>query len=207
MRRDLAKLLQERRVGHPTRIRQAVVTPDRELLVSAFGWPWWLDHADSSRDHDIELRFGEIGEGMLDLWSFDRNEYEVLEPFSVVEAVTVPWVGSEGSQIYCSAPIPRPMDVYLRVHEFLSVSGSFRRPEHYLNAPGGSVAAFAQIAQSSSFFLAHAPPALARLLREELGAQGVPHNLLAARSAPSGRLLVTMGCSQFFCETALAEFD
>ena len=130
-----AQLLRDRPVGHPSRIMTTTLGGDRELRIRVVGYPWWDDQAARDRDHAIEFVFGGVGDGVLEPLDFDSEYDEALEPFSVVETIDLPWAQPRGSAIYCNAPLPRPLEVYLAVHDFLASYGAFRRAAQYLNCP------------------------------------------------------------------------
>jgi len=207
MRVNLAQLLHDRPVGHPTRV-VAVALEGRDLRIRVVGWPWWTDHADRSLDHEIEFIFGGVGEGVLEPWDFDSEFNEALEIFSVIAADDLPWTQPRGSAIYCNAPLPKPLELYLRVHDFLASHGAFRRAWQYLNCPDTErLSPFVQVTQTSSYLLGRFPPAIRNLVCAELEAQGVSYSELPTDLEKSGRLLVTIQKSQFFCETAEAAFE
>lgn len=206
MRQDLVQLLRDRSVGHPSRI-VSVTLDDRDLGIRVQGWPWWSDKLDTNRDHAIELIFGGVGDGILELPDLDAG-HDALEFLSVVPSDRVPWAQHNGCAIYCYAPLPRPLEVYLAVHDWLASQGSFRRAWQFLNCPDGELLApFVQITQSSSYLLGNFPPALRSVVCTELATQGVSYSELPTVFDKPGRLLVTIEMSQFFCETADAVFD
>jgi hypothetical protein len=170
------------------------------------GWPWWDDALDKSTDHKIELLFGGLGYGFLGTRDFDFEETEALEVFEVVETASLAWAQAEGSAIYCQAPLPRPLDIFAKIHDFLWPYAGVSRPGHFLNCGDSeSLATFIERTKSNSYLVANAPPVLRDIICSELAAQGVPYNELPVRLQPCGRLLVTLARSQFFCETAEAE--
>ena len=207
MRKDLAQLLRDRPVAHPTRII-ATTLEGRELRVRVVGWPWWSDHADQSRDHGMELIFDGIGDGVLEPLDFGSEHNEALEPFSVVSTHDLPWAQPRGSAIYGNAPLPKPLEVYMSVHDFLASHGAFRPAAQYLNCPDGELLGpFVQITQASSYLLGQFPPAIRDLVCAELDAQKVSFTELPVVFEKPGQLLVTIQRSQFFCETAEAVFE
>jgi hypothetical protein len=208
MRTSLMQLLRDRPLCHPSRIVSAAITEPHELAVRVSGYPWWSDRADRTRDHEIAFTFGGLGEGILELPDFDFEDDEALEVFSVEEATNVPWAQPRGYEIYCNAALPRPMDIYLTVHDFLVSQRAFVGPEQFLNYGNyGLLESFVEITQTNSYLLGRLPPALCALVCNELDAQGVSHNELSTTLRRSGLLLAAIGGSQFFCETAEAEFE
>jgi hypothetical protein len=207
MRLELLSLLRDRTVSHPSRVI-GVAMEGRELRVRLVGWPWWADNADRSRDHAIEFIFGGVGEGVLEPLDFDSEFNEALEPFSVIASDALPWAQSRGSAIYCNAPLPRPLQVYLAVHDFLASHGTFRRAWQYLNCPDSEqLSPFVQITQANSYLLGRFPPAIRDLVCAELDAQGVSYSDLPIGLEKPRQLLVTIQRSQFFCETAEAVIE
>lgn len=207
MRVDLLALLRKRSVCHPSHIIGAALE-NHDFRVRIVGDPWWSENSDRSRDHAIEFIFGGVGEGVLEPLDFDSEFSEALEPFNVIASDTLPWAQPRGSEIYCNAPLPKPLEVYLTVHDFLASHGTFRRAWQYLNCPEGEqLGPFIQITQANSFLLGRFPPVIRDLVCAQLDAQGVPYSDLPIGLEKLGKLLVTIQRSQFFCETAVAVFE
>jgi hypothetical protein len=204
---DLALLLRDRQVCHPSRITAAVLK-DRNLQVRIAGWPWWNDNAGIGRDHGIKLIFRGVGEGILELWDFDSENNRALERFSVIASDDLPWAQPNGSAIYCSTPLPKPLNIYLGVNDFLASHGAFRRGEQYLNClDNEELTTFVKITQASSYLLGQFPPAIRDIVCAELDTQKVHYSELPCVFEKTGQLLVTIQRSQFFCETAEALFE
>ena len=126
-------------------------------------------------EREITFTFGGLGDGILELLDFVPDD-EALESFSVEEAINVPWAHPRGFAIYCSAPLPKPMDVYRTVHDFLVFQGASWRAEQFLNCGNSQLfKTFVEISQSSSYLLGQVPPALCELVCKELDAQRVLH--------------------------------
>lgn len=207
MRVQLLSLLRDHSVSHPSRV-VGVALESRELRVRLVGWPWWLMNADRSRDHAIEFIFGGIGDGVVEPLDFDSEFNNALEPFSVVASEALPWAQSRGSAIYCNAALPKPLEVFLAVHDYLALHGAFRGAWRYLNCPDNEqLAPFIKITQANSYLLGRFPPALRDLVCAKLDAQGVSYSELPIGLDKPGKLLVTIQRSQFFCETAEAVFE
>lgn len=204
---DLAVLLRDRQVCHPSRIT-AVVLKDRNLQVRVSGYPWWNDKADPGCDHRIRFVFGCVGQGGLDFWDFDPEFNRALEPFSVIASDDLPWAQSSGSAIYCSTPLPKPLKIYLAINDFLASYSAFRQAEQYLNCQhDGKLTTFIQTTQTNSYLLGQFPPAMRDIVIAELDEQKVRYSELPRVFEKPERLLVTIQGSQFFCETAEAFFS
>ena len=204
---ELASLLRNRSVGHPSRVVAATLE-GREFRFRVVGWPWWTDSADHDRDHEIEFIFQGVGDGILEPVNFDSEHNKALEPFSVVASTDSPWAQPRVSAIYCNAPLPRPLEIYLKVHDFLASHGAFRRAWQYLNCPETEqLTPFVEITQTSSYLLGRFPPVLRDLVCAELVAQGVSYSELPVGLEYPGQLIVTIQMSQFFCESAEAVFE
>jgi hypothetical protein len=204
---DLLSLLRRKPVGHPTRITSVQFVGNRALRIVVVGWPWWDACLDTSTDHQIELLFGGISDGVLEPLDFDFEETEALEPFEVVETANLPWAQPDGFAIYCHAPLPRPLEVFAKIHDFLLPCGGVRRASHFLNCGDQeALSTFVERTRSTSYLIGNAPRAIRDLITAELTAQHVAYNELPRRLQRCGPLLVTMGRSQFLCETAEAEF-
>jgi hypothetical protein len=207
IRLDLLRLLRDRAVVHPSRIVGATLKGGA-FSVQVVGYPWWIDRADASRDHGVEFIFSGVSEGVLEPVDFGSESDEALEDFNFVQANDVPWAQPRGSEIYCNGALPQPLQVYLKVHDFLASHGSFRQAWQYLNFAGSEqLSPFIQITQTNSFLLGRFPPSLRNVVCAELDAQGVSYSELPTVFGNIGRLLVTIDRSQFFCETADAVFQ
>jgi len=207
MRVDLVTLLTERSLSHPTRIVEALFKGD-DLRMHVVGWPWWLPDGDTTKDHSIHFVFEHLGEGFIEPRTFDQDETEALEPFEVMPSSQLAWAQPNGFEVYCNAPLREPLEIYARVNDFLAQTGSFRGADWYLNfSYTRGLAGFAGVAQSNSYLLARVPPALHRVVTEELQRQHVSYNEIPTKFGSPGELLVTIQNSQFFCRTAFAEFD
>ena len=154
-------------------------------------------------------RFSSASETAASAMAFLSSEFdEALEPFGVIAPDDLPWAQPRGSAIYCHASLPRPLEVYLAVHDFLATAGAFRRAVHYLNcADTELLASFIRVTQTSSYLLGRLPSAIREVVCAELDAQKVSYTELPEALEKPGKLLVTIQRSQFFCEHAVARFD
>lgn len=208
MQVKLAQLLRDRAVVHPSRVVSAGFD-GRDLRLSVIGWPWWSEQADRSRDHQIEFLFQGVGNGVLTLPDFGAEDDEVLEGFSVIEANKVSWATPGGSDIYCNGPLARPLDMYVTVHDFLVSHDAFRRACDFLNYPDGErLAPFLKMVETDSYLLGRFPAALRDVVCAQLDTQEVQYSELPWTRATAGEgVLVTIGASQFFCQSATANFE
>lgn len=207
MRVDLYQLLKDRSVGHPSRITSAVLA-DNDFVVRVRGWPWWSDNADRDRDHSIELVFGGVGCGAINPSEFDPEWDEALEPFEVIACEDLAWAQPSGSAIYCQAPLPEPLEMYMAVHDLLISYNALRDVWRYFNNPDSrQLDSFVRITRTNSYLLGQFPGKIRNVVCAKLDAQGVPYYERPTGLASTGRYLVTIQNSQFFCETAHAEFE
>ncbi len=207
MQIELAKLLRERAIEHPSRLVSAGFD-GRDLRLVAAGWPWWNEKADRGRDHQIEFLFQGVSNGNISLADFHPQLDEALEEFSITTNDMVSWAASEWSDIYCYGPLLTPMNTYAAVHDFLVSEGAHEQASDYLNCPDNRLGAFLEIVQKSSYLLGRFPAALGNVVRAQLDAQRVPYSELPwARPNTYERLLVTIAGSQFWCEQAIAFFE
>jgi hypothetical protein len=208
MQIELTQLMRDRAVAHPSRI-VAVEFDGRDLRVGVTGWPWWNDEADRTPDHRIDFLFHGVNDGVLRLPDFGAEDDEALEAFGVIEAGEVSWAKPEGSDIYCNGPLPRPLDVYVAVHDFLVSQGAFRRASDFLNCANGELLSpFFKMVETGSYLLGRFPTALRDVVCAQLESQNVSFSELKWNRAAAGQgLLVTFGGSQFFCQSATASFE
>jgi hypothetical protein len=163
----------------------------------------YQDHACERR---IDLIFQGVGKGHLDPTDFASADDKDFEHLEIAEISQVPWVQQNGTAIFCIAPIPKPLELYFVIHDFLIAQGSMRTAEHYLNSRGDS-RHFRRVVQSQAYLLGNFPPPLRDVVVAELRAQGVPHTEQPTEFDRPGNLLVRFQQSWFFCASAEAEFD
>ncbi len=201
---DLVELLSERPIVHPTRIEGATIN-GRKLTIAVRGYRWWESpYVDRQVEGGANLVFGDLGEGRLVTDEFGPDDDEALEDFEVISVSEVPWAQACNWSVYCSGSIREPLILHAKVHDFLSARGAFLPPERFLNQ-AYDLSKFVGMAQSDGFMIASGPRCIRDLVCEELERQSVPHNVLGTPADTEPRLLVRLGSSAFFCETAWAE--
>jgi hypothetical protein len=203
---DLGELLAERDIIHPTQI-ETVSWSDDQLQITLRGYRWWeRPYSDRSVDGRIRLIFGGLLDGSLRPDEFDFKDDEALDEFELLPASDVAWAQPSDWSIFCSGPIPEPLQIYIRLHDFLHDAGSFLTAGDFLNQ-ADKLGAFSEMARSRSFLLARGPACVRDLLCRELERQAVPHNVLSTTADTAPNFLVRLGRSAFLCCSAEAEFD
>lgn len=203
--RDLSELLANRPIVHPTNI-DGVAWHGPKLTITVRGFPWWkAAHDDDSAEGVIHFIFDGLAAGSLLTDEFDSQDDEALDSFEIQPVSEVSWAQGCDWSIYCSGPVPEPLALYAMVHDHLSVSDAFFRPEHYLNQ-AETLSRFLAMAQSSGYLIARVPTSISDLIRGELDRQGVPHNVFKTISGTEAQYLVRIGGSAFLCQNATAEF-
>lgn len=212
MRVSLIELLLEKEVAHPTRFVETVLVSQR-LQLKVAGCPWWDEAADQDKDHEMELVFEGIEEGILSLADFSAGDDEALSDFEVVFRSDVPWASRSVAAIYCETPIPKPLDIYMAVQDYLSSYCAFRSASHYFNLVDTmSLEWFVKLTQEKSFLLGKFPAEIRDLVSEHLTQQQVSFSEVAMSTeagddAAAKQLMVMIRTSQFFCESADAVFE
>ena len=207
MRSDLLTLLNRRSIGHPTSIASVEIQIHRELRVKLRGIPWWSENMRKETDAEIIFVFENVSSGSLDLEIADLEYDEVLETFSIREAEDCDWAQAYGFEIYCSSPIPNPMEIFTITYDWLIANKSIYNVSDFLNTGSGNyLSGFKKITASNSFLLARAPQPLCGQICDELTRQDVKHNKLATTLRDTSRLIVELDGSSFFCQNAYAEF-
>lgn len=201
----LIELLTVREIVHPTRITQAAWSAGG-WAIEAQGHAWWRAPYGPPLDGTIRLEFGGFGDGAIVPWDFDPTDDEALEDFRVERIEEVGWAQARDRSIYCAAPIPSPLELYLTVDDHLATAGAFRRPSDFLNQ-ADRLSSFMTMCGTGGFLLGRAPAAIADLLCAELERQGVAHNVLPSEDDDPGAFLVRLGRSVFMCDTAEAVFE
>jgi hypothetical protein len=205
---ELIDLLDQKSIVHPTWI-DTITWSGSTLRMAVRGYPWWLpEKAGFGSAGAVLLVFEGLGIGRLhtdELQAEEPFDDEALEDFKISRVSDVPWAQAREWDIYCSAPIPRPFDLYCRVQSYLRENEAFVGPEFFLNQ-ADDLSRFARMVASSGFLLCSGPNCIREMICDELVLQCVSHNVLR-RSAEAPKLLVRLGDSAFLCDSAIAEFQ
>lgn len=205
MKIDLLELLNRTNIVHPTRI-VGIEASHLQLRIKVSGNQWWRSDA-GAEEGQIVFTFEGIGEGLLDPETLlDMEEDEALEIFEVLLLSAKEWAKAGTCfATYCYEPLPHPLQLYLIIEDYLWNAGALRSARDYLNIPNGSLLRFCEIAGTSSYLLAEAPPKIHELVLAELKRQNVSHNVITSERTSNQTLLVQMGDTSFVCERATAE--
>jgi hypothetical protein len=127
----------------------------------------------------------------------------------MVQAEDLPWAQHCISDVYCSTPIPRPLEIYLIVSEYLLNQQALFRPYHFLQiGEYGSLSYFLNHhTQSNGYRLGRFPKSIHSLICAELDVQGVRYSEVARNQTKNERLFVTIEETKFFCRSAEAIFE
>lgn len=204
MRKALIELLAERPIVHPTHV-EAMAWDGGELRITVRGHAWWAAPYGPPKEGVIRFIFSHLSEGSLDVADLNFHDDEALEDFSVVSVEPENWAGPMEWSIFCSGPIPAPLDLYIRLQDFLAAEEAFRGPADFLNR-ASTLSAFKDMAGSAGFLLARGPASVRDVLCAELARQGVPHNVVHTQPDTAGDILVRLGGSAFLCHVVEAEF-
>jgi len=202
---NLVDLIAVRPIVNPTRITSFKLVGD----VASFalqGASWWGENQ-ANINGKIEFRFEGVTSGSIDLWALSDPEWdEALDTFHMERTSDLPWAQPSTVSIFCNGSIPRPLDVYTCVQNYLLDVKALRSPSDILNG-GDRLSWFLEVARSPVHQLAVAPPAIADLIIGELNDQGVPYTVTFPPGSGIAPILVRIGDQGFFCERATAEFD
>nr|WP_314428711.1 hypothetical protein [uncultured Brevundimonas sp.] len=206
MKIDLLDLLATCSIAHPSRVRSATLA-DGLLTLTIGGWAWWRE-TDQDCEGLIRLTFSGVSSGTIDLldWLSGDNFDEALENFDVRRTSELEWAQPSSSHIYCSAPLPRPLDLYDRVEGYLHDQAALRQPADFLNG-AARLSRFLGYVSSDMYLLATGPRVICDMIVDELKHQGVPHQISPTKGYPEAAIFVRFGEHGFFCEQATAEFD
>ncbi len=193
---DLTTLLRERQLRHPTQILRGVLEA-RTFTLTVRGSPWWIDGV-------FDLVFEAVSGGLLDLPLVnDPEDDEALEPFAVTPMADLPWAQPASHSLFCSAATPRPLRLYAVIADYLASAGAPTMAGQYLNG-GARPDVFVETASTESYRVATAPPEIARIIRAELEAQGVPYTVQDHGVSSDDRLWVRLGDANIYCARAYA---
>jgi len=202
---NLVDLIAARPIVHPTRIASFKLVGDVATLALK-GASWWGENR-AEIDGEIEFRFEGVTCGSIDLWALSDPEWdEALDMFHMERTSDLPWAQPSTVSIFCNGSIPRPLDVYTCVQNYLLDVKALRSPSDILNG-GDRLSWFLEVARSPVHQLAIAPPVIADLIISELNDQGVPHTVTFPQGGAIALILVRIGDHGFFCERATADFD
>lgn len=200
--------MKKQTVCHPSSLVHIRAEKGGVVSIKTRGFPWWRDGLHQNQDEEIEFIFDGVADGVLNLAGFDYDDDEVLEDFEIIETEKCAWLEEYGFEIYCSAPIPAPLDIYTLVHDYLVANNSTLSALDFLNAGSRSyLNDFRKIVESNSFLLCRVPAELCGLIVDELNCQSVKHNKLPTSLRKNKPLLVTYDGFRFFCKNASAKFD
>jgi hypothetical protein len=202
---DLAELLTDRPLVHPTRI-DGVSWRGDQLIIQVRGYRWWEGpYSDRQTEGQIAFVFEGVGQGCLLTDEIDPQEDEALEDFEISLVSAVPWAQACDWSIYCSGAIAQPLTLYSTIHDYLCSNNSFLTAEHFLNQ-ATDLSRFAAMAQTNGFLVARGPTCIRDLVCEDLVRQSVPHNVVQTVADTEPKFLIRLGNSAFLCESARAEF-
>ena len=209
MQRDLLRLLQARKVSHPSKIVSATIKANRELSIVVKGFPWWKENALIGDDDEVEFLFIDVVDGALKFSDFAREWWdEALEPFEISETSHHSWANGDGYELFCSTPLKNPLGLYAALQGYLTSVGSLHGPKHFLNFGGSdSFDLFLKYTSSRSYLLSRAPETVSNFLAILLELENVPFRRSSTKLESCGSLLVRIGDSTFFCEKAVARFE
>lgn len=206
MRVELTQLLAERPIVHPTKI-EAISWSQAELRIKLGGYPWWLNDGHRSDEvGSIHLVFRYLADGSIHPRAFDFEDDEALEGFEVLPLGASRWALPQTWSIYCSAPVPDPLRIYVSLHDFLSRQAAFMAPEDFLNQ-ARQIGDFLNLAASQSFLLGRGPDCIRDLICDELQRQGVAHNVVRTHAGVGAKFHVRFGTSSFLCDEAFADIE
>lgn len=209
MRIELVELLRTRKICHPSRFVSLKSGCDGDIQIEVNGYPWWFEEPSPSVDQKITFHIEGISDGCLEYHLLsDSSDEEYLESFDARLLSDHDWAKGIHGDIYCSAPLPNPLDIYFGLHDFLLSIGCPYRPEDYLNMGNArSLDEFVAIASSKSFLLCNAPDAIRKFVCDELKKFGAEFNVVRGRDRSNGRICVRISDSFLICRTAYAVFE
>ena len=159
---------------HPTRLVSTSISQGC-LRVAVRGFPWWRHVSDSQDEQLIEFLFEGLANGQLSIEDFgnaSKDQDEVLETFEVCSLSELDWAQPSGFEI-CSGPLGIPLNLYLRVHDFLGAVDAYREPSEFVNYPSGQLAQFVKITSSNSYLVGRGPKSILEIVCSELDEQRV----------------------------------
>lgn len=209
MRIELVRLLRMRQVRHPSRFVLWKSKCGSEVRIEITGYPWWLEKPPQVFDRKITFYFEGISDGFLysDVFAADTFE-EDLEPFDVRPLSEHEWAKGAHCDVYCSSPLSDPLDIYVRLHDFLLSVDCPYGPERYLNmGDSGSFVEFAAIASSKAFLICSGPESVCNVACKGLKDSGAAFKIISDREVSSDLICVRCGESYLICQSAYAVFD
>lgn len=209
MRIDLVELLRTRTIAHPSRIVTIESRCASEVRIAITGFPWWLENPPTDKDGQITFHFVGITDGTLDAEIFQSDPFnEDLEYFDVRPLTELEWSKGAHCDVYCNGPLPRSLNVYATLHEYLQSVDCPYGPERYLNmGDGGSLRELSEIATSKSFHLCRGPETICDVVSAEIEKIGTGFNVIKGKESSSGLIFVRIAQSHLICQSAFAIFD
>ncbi len=206
---ELVELLRRREPWHPSRYTLLRSDCGSELQIEVTGYPWWLENPQPESNKKITFLIEGITDICLnsDIFDADLGE-EDLESFDARPLSKHEWAKGAHGNIYCSAPLSNPMDVYVSAHDFLLSINCPYGPERYLNMGElGSLDEFVAIVSSNSFLLCSGPKMIRDKVCEVLEKQGSIFNVVKGKDLSNGLVCVQFSGSYIICRSAHAVFE
>jgi len=205
---DLLSLLEKYPISHPSSLVKIEADQSGRVSITIKGTQWWKGKSELGHDKEIIFVFEGVSDGFLDVDLFDDAWNECLESFCIFKTKECEWLAEDGFAIYCSSPLPEPLEIFVIVHDYLKKFDADISPVVFLNAGDfGYLADFKKITSSTSYLLGKVPPVLCGLIEEDLARQGVKYNKLGIGLRNNRTLLVQFGRNSFFCDSAMATFE
>jgi hypothetical protein len=205
----LTELVVTRKISHPTRFVSLKSECHADLRIEIHGFPWWLESPSTSDTGDAVLHFEGISSGTFDCGILEADwAEEDLEWFDVRPLASRLWAKGVNCEVFCHSKLNRPLDVYATLHDYLNAVACPYGPSTYLNmGDSGSLAAYAEIAQSNSFLLCRGPEAICAIVCVALEKQNAKFNLVRGGGPPHELIWASIGRSQFTCTAAYLTWD
>lgn len=207
---ELTNLLQERSPVNPSRLIAVSASLGGRLSLKVQGFPWWRDRYSPKDTDQIDIEFGGIDSGSINvaILRSDWFEDEFFDYIRIERTSELLWCASRQVDLFCNDPIP-DVSKYLQdvARRFNAVGYPGAAIEVLARDGTGAIPNLFRFNANGPFLLARTSPLIAEQLREALDLQSINSSIFEYDGEPLPDLKVTIAGHGFFCESVIARFE
>ena len=211
MQISLLELLSEKEICHPSRIIDLQFYSNNSLKITVTGFPWWLGDTRTSDEGKITFHFEDIEDGSIEpnLILHDMFD-EDLEKFEAIKLSDCEWARGTECEIFCSAPLTSPMEIYKIFHDFLISTNCPYKVSDYLNfGISNKIEDFVSMTKKNNFLLFTGAESAGKIIVDALEAHKHQYKILRRKDLDLSQDLIfaQFHNSYLICKKAYAVYD